>query len=240
MSTPTRLDCSDRERRLAMELVSALNEPGMLDELGIGTIRDTIAEKLFPGIPTIQTRARYLLFIPWILQMVEEGSLRGAEDRTRRLQLQIRNALVTTHSTNERGVIGCGSGRTLQSWPLYPGDQWERSLTSASVNIINYHQMEQRQVGEPISEKAQKLINGGSKPITQKELAAKSETARDVAGRFTYVESQQGRILVPCPAVDLRVPCEHDDVLTRPVVIVAEIPVASVNDALGFQTEGLL
>ena len=54
----------------------ALNEPGTLDELGIGPIRDTIADTLFPGTSTIQTRARYFLFIPWILQKAEEGSLR--------------------------------------------------------------------------------------------------------------------------------------------------------------------
>ena len=47
MSTLTWLDSSERDRRSVMELVSALNEPGTLDELGIGTIRDTIADKLF-------------------------------------------------------------------------------------------------------------------------------------------------------------------------------------------------
>ena len=62
------LDTSEHERRSVLELVSALNEPGTLDELGIGSIRDTIADRLFPGTSTIQTRARYFLFIPWILQ----------------------------------------------------------------------------------------------------------------------------------------------------------------------------
>ena len=58
-STLSWLDSSERERRAVMELVSALNEPGTLDELGIGSIRDTIANALFPGTSTIQTRARY-------------------------------------------------------------------------------------------------------------------------------------------------------------------------------------
>ena len=74
MSTLTWLDSSEHERRSVLELVSALNEPGTLDELGIGTIRDTIADTLFPGTSTIQTRARYFLFVPWILQMAEDGS----------------------------------------------------------------------------------------------------------------------------------------------------------------------
>ena len=101
-----------------MELVSALNEPGTLDELGIGTIRDTIADTLFPGTSTIQTRARYFLFIPWILRMVEEGSPRGAEDRARNLQLRLRNSLDKAHGLNETGVIGVAAGAALQRWPI--------------------------------------------------------------------------------------------------------------------------
>ncbi|MCY4528435.1 MAG: DUF6361 family protein [Chloroflexi bacterium] len=81
------MDSSEHERRSVMELVSALNEPGTLDELGIGTIRDTIADTLFPGTSTIQTRARYFLFIPWILNIVEEGSPRGAEAKRVALDL---------------------------------------------------------------------------------------------------------------------------------------------------------
>ena len=118
MSSLTWLDSSEHERRSVLELVSALNEPGTLDELGIGTLRDTIADTLFPGTSTIQTRARYFLFIPWILQMVEEGSPRGAEDRARRLQMQLRDALVIAHGPNEPGVIGIAAGAALQRWPL--------------------------------------------------------------------------------------------------------------------------
>ena len=118
MSTLSWLDSSERERRSVLELVSALNEPGTLDELGIGTIRDTIADVLFPGTSTVQTRARYFLFIPWILQIVEGGSPRGAEDRARRLQMQLRDALVMAHGPNEVGVIGREAGAALQRWPL--------------------------------------------------------------------------------------------------------------------------
>ena len=117
-STLSWLDSSEHERRSVMELVSALNEPGTLDELGIGTIRDTIADTLFPGTSTIQTRARYFLFIPWVLRIVEEGSPLGAEDRARRLQLQLCYALERTHGPNEPGVIGREAGEALQRWPL--------------------------------------------------------------------------------------------------------------------------
>ena len=111
------LDTSEHERRSVLELVSALNEPGTLDELGIGSIRDTVADTLFPGTSTIQTRARYFLFIPWILQTIEAGSHRYAEDRARRLQLQLCHALDKAHGPNA-GVIGREAGAALQRWPL--------------------------------------------------------------------------------------------------------------------------
>ena len=111
------MDSSEHERRVMLELVSALNEPGTLDELGIGSVRDTIADLLFPGTSTIQTRARYFLFIPWILQSVEQGPGRQAEIAARQLQLQVCEALSQAHGPNE-GVIGREAGATLRRWPI--------------------------------------------------------------------------------------------------------------------------
>ena len=50
--------------------------------------------------------------------MVEDGSPRGAEDRARRLQMQLRDALVMAHGPNETGVIGVAAGAALQRWPI--------------------------------------------------------------------------------------------------------------------------
>ena len=116
-SSLTWLDTSENERRSTLELVAALNEPGTLDELGMGSVRDTFADSFFPGTSTIQTRARYFLFIPWILQMAERGPANRAEAEARRLQLQLCNALDRAHGANQ-GVIGRESGAALQRWPL--------------------------------------------------------------------------------------------------------------------------
>ena len=60
-----------------------------------------------------------------------------------------------------------------------PGDQWEQALTSASVNVINYHQMQPKDM-EPTSTKQQQLIDGGSDPTTPEEMETKKETPRDL------------------------------------------------------------
>ena len=116
-STLSWLDSSERERRAVMELVSALNEPGTLDELGIGSIRDAIADALFPGTSTIQTRARYFLFIPWILRMVEDRPGAQPEQRAIRLQRQLCDALDVAHGS-DAGVIGREAKEKLKRWPM--------------------------------------------------------------------------------------------------------------------------
>ncbi len=65
------LDYSDSERRRMLEVIDLFREKGTLDELGIGSIRDTFADRFFPAISTIQTRARYFLFVPWLYQALE-------------------------------------------------------------------------------------------------------------------------------------------------------------------------
>lgn len=61
------IDFSQAHRNRVGSVLELLKPEGMVDELGIGSIRDSIANQLFPGISTIQTRARYFFFIPYIL-----------------------------------------------------------------------------------------------------------------------------------------------------------------------------
>lgn len=116
-SSLTWIDSSERERRTVLELVAAMDEPGTLDELGIGTVRDTIANVLFPGTSTIQTRAKYFLFVPWILQRVETSTTRRPQEMAQRLQLDLCNVLADRHGANE-GVIGREARARLQRWPI--------------------------------------------------------------------------------------------------------------------------
>ena len=60
------LDYSEYERRKTLDMIDLFREKGTRDELGIGLIRDALANLLFPGTSTVQTRARYFLFIPWM------------------------------------------------------------------------------------------------------------------------------------------------------------------------------
>ena len=100
--TFTWLDTSENDRRRTMEVIDLFRRHDTRDELGIGAIRDTIADLLMPGISTIQTRARYLLFIPWFYQRLEHHSTRSADmgRRARENELRLARALAVFGAAN--------------------------------------------------------------------------------------------------------------------------------------------
>jgi len=61
------IDFSSTDRKRVHEVLALMKEPGTLDELGFGQLRDAYADTLFPGFTTVQTRARYFLAVPKIM-----------------------------------------------------------------------------------------------------------------------------------------------------------------------------
>ncbi|WP_054753346.1 DUF6361 family protein [Piscibacillus salipiscarius] len=69
------IDYSTDHRKKVLSVLHALSEPGAVDELGIGMIRDGFADILFPGTSTLQTRAKYFFIVPYILMELEKENL---------------------------------------------------------------------------------------------------------------------------------------------------------------------
>ncbi len=111
------LDHSDEHRQRMMEVVGLFREKGTVDELGIGSVRDTLSEILFPGTSTLHTRARYLLFLPWICLGMERDRVRSrdAGDRFRRDEIRLIYALDA--GGEDEGVIGIEAKDNLKQLP---------------------------------------------------------------------------------------------------------------------------
>lgn len=111
------IDFDPEERRRAQALIDLFKQPEARDELGLSTIRDGIADLLFPGTSTIQTRLRYMLFVPWIYR--EAQGRRGTQiERThfvREAEFLLSEALLKGGETI--GVIGREAGRGLKRLP---------------------------------------------------------------------------------------------------------------------------
>ena len=116
---------SDDERERTLDIIAQFQDRDTRDELGIGRIRDAFADMLFPGTSTIQTRARYFLFIPWMYQELERKRVPSSEvsDRVERYENRLIDALVQSGDTD--GVIGKQARSDLQ---CYPSDIYWRGL----------------------------------------------------------------------------------------------------------------
>ena len=65
------IDFLKKDRDILKSVLDALAAPGVVDELGIGSIRNSISDLLFPGISTIQTRAKYFVLVVQIISEYE-------------------------------------------------------------------------------------------------------------------------------------------------------------------------
>lgn len=142
----TWLDYSERERRKMLDAIALFREQDTRDELGIGIIRDAFADLLFPGTSTIQRRARYFLFVPWIYLRLEKQGVSSSEIAERARSKEIALINVLAESEDSEGTIGVVARASLKRLPsniywqglgqwgirLFPGsqEQYHRSLDS--------------------------------------------------------------------------------------------------------------
>ncbi|MFF7291054.1 DUF6361 family protein [Microbacterium sp. NPDC008134] len=114
-SSITWLDVSADEQRRMRELASLFTLRDSRDELGLGLLRDAIADALFPGTSTLHTRARYLLFVPWCFQHAARAN---PGQRARRLD-EIERAIISPlrSSIDSQGLLGERAGAALKNLP---------------------------------------------------------------------------------------------------------------------------
>jgi len=106
------VDFSSEHREKVKSVIDLLSTPGVIDELGIGVIRDSFSDSLFPGISTIQTRGKYFITVPRIFKDYEKLP---AHKRRRRKLADFLNeqenacmeAMVANHANDRQdGIIG--------------------------------------------------------------------------------------------------------------------------------------
>lgn len=137
-------DATARERSL--RILALFQEKESRDELGLGGIRDSFADRLFPGTSTIQTRLRYMLFVPWMYRYLEEKRV-SLHDFARRADTAERDLIDTMRNVEEReaGVFGGRSGRQLKRLPsaVYWAGLGSWGIRIADLSQDQYH----RQIG---------------------------------------------------------------------------------------------
>jgi hypothetical protein len=111
------LDYDEKERLRMMEILNLFREKGTQDELGAAQIRDSLSDHFFPGTTTVQSRARYFLFVPWIHFHLERDHV-ASNDRERQHRI-LHDRLVDSllAGGESRGIIGVYARQTLRNLP---------------------------------------------------------------------------------------------------------------------------
>lgn len=117
MSVLAWVDFGQQHREDMDRLLDAFRDESTVDELGIGTIRDTFAEMLFPGTSTLHTRARYLLFVAWQVSTVaaQRHHLERALTELRSAEVRLIEALL--RGEPDGGVLGKVARAALKRMP---------------------------------------------------------------------------------------------------------------------------
>ena len=111
------IDFSKEQRNKVLSVINLLSEPGAVDELGIGIVRDAFANLFFPGTSTIQTRAKYFLIVPYLFTELEREKGINPEKMLNRLHDRELDLIDILKQNGEWGIIGENAGRDLKRKP---------------------------------------------------------------------------------------------------------------------------
>lgn len=108
-------DQADRDR--TRRIMDLFGQEDSRDELGLGSVRDSLSDLMFPGTSTIQTRLRYMLFVPWIYRMAgsHKGKAAARREFARSLEIRLIEALV--RGGESQNVIGSAAREKLKRLP---------------------------------------------------------------------------------------------------------------------------
>lgn len=135
------IDFSKEQRNKVIRVINLLSEPEAVDELGIGVIRDGFANIFFPGTSTIQTRAKYFLLVPYILNDLERKRGMNADRLIKSLYEEELNLIDVLKKSGEYGVIGERSGKKLKRKPsdiYWNGIRTYGIFTGGKMSLNNY------------------------------------------------------------------------------------------------------
>ena len=111
------LDTDESQQRVVDGLLDAFRDRSSMDELGLGVVRDTIANHLFPTTSTTHTRVRYLLIVSWLVREISARRMppEKAVARLRHDEVRVIDSLLAGGEST--GVFGAQAKSRLKVMP---------------------------------------------------------------------------------------------------------------------------
>lgn len=118
------VDYSGQERAAIKGLLDLLKESSTLDELGVGIVRDSISNLLYPGTSVLHTRAKYYILIPELFKKaMNDNNTTGKavrdkiEDDQDEIAKALRRAIDEETGKKAAGIIGGRSDKPVKLKP---------------------------------------------------------------------------------------------------------------------------
>ena len=140
------IDFSREERNKVMATLDLLSTTTALDELGIGTLRDRYADILFPGISTIQTRAKYFVIIPYIFTLAKSQKFKRANEIipwVNKIEDNLVSTLVKNSGEDGSGIIGSRSLKKRKYVKRKPSSIYWNGMRTYGILLDNHTSMDQ-------------------------------------------------------------------------------------------------
>jgi hypothetical protein len=128
------VDFAEDDRRKMLDVIHLFSERDTRDELGIGSVRDAFSDYFFPGTSTVQTKARYMLFIPWIYLNLERKKISSSEIAEKARSHEIRLIFSLLEGGEKEGVIGSDAKKGLKR---LPSNIYWTGLGSWGIRLFN-------------------------------------------------------------------------------------------------------
>jgi hypothetical protein len=130
-SSLTWIDHDSAARERTQRILALFHEREARDELGLGAVLGSISDQLFPGTSTIQTRLRYMFFVPWLFASLDEKDAARLERASKEGEQELISALLA--SGEKAGVLG---QRAREGLKRYPSEVYWAGLGSWKIRAF--------------------------------------------------------------------------------------------------------
>lgn len=109
---------NSEERQRVMKVLQMVRDQNAIDELGLGRIRDAFANEMFPGMSTLQRRAKYFAVLPSLYHEATKMNYRNPQEVRKQIihwEIRLTEMLINGCGISDEKMTGITGSSTLEA-----------------------------------------------------------------------------------------------------------------------------
>lgn len=109
---------NSEERQRVMKVLQMVRDQNAIDELGLGRIRDAFANEMFPGMSTLQRRAKYFAVLPSLYHEATKVNYRNPQEVRKQIihwEIRLTEMLINGCGISDEKMTGITGSSTLEA-----------------------------------------------------------------------------------------------------------------------------